>query len=68
MLNYDAEYIHYKNKQKHYILEFSNVKIQEEGEWVKAVIYSQVGSKFRFVRSEKEFKEKFTEEVKRVIF
>ena len=48
---------HYKNK-KHYQLK-SECKLQEDGEWKEAVIYSEVGGEDLFVRLKSEFFEKF---------
>ena len=50
-------YVHYKNNKKYW--KEGSCLIQENNEWVPAVIYSNE-SRMIFVRSEREFNEKFT--------
>lgn len=50
-------YKHYKNGKEYIVINYC--KIQEEGEWVDAIIYSSVEGGLLFVRKEKEFEEKF---------
>jgi hypothetical protein len=58
MIKINKTYIHYKNKQSYIPLNIC--KIQENDIWVKAVIYKPIDSEELFVRSYKEFKEKFS--------
>lgn len=58
-LDLNCEYIHYKNRKKYQLLEFEKLRIQENNEWVEAVLYRGKDSRFYFVRSKKEFMEKF---------
>lgn len=56
---------HYKNKETYVVV--GKCKIQEDGIWVDAVIYShsfkedkdQFGDQAKYVRSEEEFRAKF---------
>lgn len=50
-------YKHYKNKTNYIIISFC--KIQENNNWIEAVIYTEVGGTELFVRSLKEFENKF---------
>jgi hypothetical protein len=50
-------YRHYKNGKEYYIIDYCS--IQENDIWVTGILYKQVGSNILFVRSEKEFEEKF---------
>jgi len=58
MLQRNTVYTHYKNKQDYLIKDYC--KIQENDTWVDAVLYSPVNETMLFVRSLKEFQEKFT--------
>lgn len=58
MIFLNTTYIHYKNQEKYITLNFC--KIQENDIWVEAVIYRPQNSQELFVRSYKEFEEKFT--------
>lgn len=54
----DRIFTHYKNKKQYKITD--SCKIQEDGIWVDAVIYHAISNpKLLFVRTEKEFEEKF---------
>ena len=57
MIEINKTYIHYKNKQAYLVKDFCN--IQENDIWVKAVIYKPDDCEELFVRSLKEFEEKF---------
>ena len=57
MIELNKTYTHYKNKQSYIPLNFC--KIQENDIWVKAIIYRPSNSEELFVRSYKEFEEKF---------
>lgn len=57
MLELNKTYTHYKNKQNYIPLDYC--KIQENDLWVKAVIYKPQNEDGLFVRSLKEFQEKF---------
>lgn len=57
MIEKNKTYTHYTNRQAYIVKDFC--KIQENDIWVKAVIYTPFDSKTLFVRSLKEFKEKF---------
>lgn len=57
LLQINLTYTHYKNKQSYTIINFC--KIQENDIWVNAIIYRPDDCEELFVRSEKEFKEKF---------
>ena len=50
-------YTHYKNNKDYHIIDYCS--IQENDIWVTGLIYKQVGGNILFVRSEKEFEEKF---------
>jgi len=58
MLELNQKYTHYKNNQNYITLDFC--KIQENDTWVKAVIYKPQDEDGLFVRSYKEFEEKFS--------
>ena len=58
MLQKNKTYTHYKNNQNYIVLDFC--KIQENDLWVKAVIYRPEDCEELFVRSYKEFEEKFS--------
>lgn len=57
MLTLNKTYTHYKNQQDYIIKNFC--KIQENDIWVEAVIYTPKDNNELFVRSKKEFQEKF---------
>ncbi|NQY20516.1 MAG: DUF1653 domain-containing protein [Campylobacteraceae bacterium] len=57
MLKINQTYKHYKNKESYIIKDFC--KIQENDVWVNAIIYTPKNEDKLFVRSEKEFIEKF---------
>lgn len=57
MIEKDKVYIHYKNRESYMVKDFC--KIQENDIWIKAVIYKPVDCDEFFVRSLKEFEEKF---------
>ena len=57
MLQLNTTYTHYKNQKNYITLNFC--KIQENDVWVEAVIYKPENSEELFVRSCKEFEEKF---------
>ena len=50
-------YKHYKNGKKYTTINMC--KIQENGEWIHAIIYREVGGEDLYVRSLSEFSEKF---------
>lgn len=50
-------YKHYKNNKLYEIIDFC--KIQEEGNWVLAVIYKPYGEDRKFVRSVENFNKSF---------
>ena len=54
-------YFHYRNKKPY--VKVGKAKIQENGKWIDAVLYTELGKKDIYVRSEKEFNEKFSEEL-----
>ena len=54
-------YIHYKNGKKYKIA--AKGKLQENGEWVEAIAYTEEGKTDLYFRSEKEFLEKFAEQI-----
>ncbi|GGD30768.1 hypothetical protein GCM10012288_01010 [Malaciobacter pacificus] len=58
MIEINKTYTHYKNKQSY--IPLNTCKIQENDTWVKAIIYKPIDSEELFVRSYKEFKEKFS--------
>ena len=51
------KYKHYKNNKQYYISNYC--MIQENDVWVDAIIYREVGGNMSYVRSEKEWEEKF---------
>lgn len=53
----DLVYKHYKNKINYVVVDFC--KIQENNEWVEAVLYREFAGTQWYVRSLKEFKDKF---------
>ena len=57
MIKLNKTYIHYKNKKSYITLDFC--KIQENDVWVQAIIYKPNDSNELFVRTKKEFEEKF---------
>lgn len=57
MLKINQTYKHYKNQESYIIKDFC--KIQENDVWVNAIIYTPKNEDKLFVRSEKEFIEKF---------
>jgi len=58
MIKLNQKYQHYKNKQFYITIDFC--KIQENDEWVKAVIYKPENEDGLFVRAYHEFEKKFT--------
>ena len=54
-----SKFRHYKNGNLYQLVD--TCKIQEDGEWVLAIIYKGVGSNMLFVRSLNEFSCKFEE-------
>lgn len=58
MIEIEEVYTHYKNQETYIVQAFC--KIQENDVWVKAVIYKPNNFDELFVRSLKEFEEKFT--------
>ena len=50
-------YRHYKNNKNYYVVDYCS--IQENGVWITGLIYKEVNGGMLFVRSEKEFEEKF---------
>jgi len=52
-----VKYQHYNNKNLYHIT--GMCLIQENDEWVDAVLYKQVGGTLTFVRKESEFMSKF---------
>ena len=58
MIELNTTYIHYKNKESYTTISFC--KIQENDHWVEAVIYKPNDCEELFVRSYKEFQEKFS--------
>jgi hypothetical protein len=60
MLELNKTYTHYKNKKQYIPLNFC--KIQENDTWVKAIIYKPFDCEELFVRTCKEFEEKFSKE------
>ncbi|WP_072679651.1 DUF1653 domain-containing protein [Arcobacter sp. LA11] len=58
MIEINKAYIHYKNKKTYIVKDFC--KIQENDTWVKAVLYKPDDCDELFVRTLKEFEEKFT--------
>jgi len=58
-IEFNKNYIHYKNGLTY--IPIDNCKIQEDDIWVEAVLY-KTQSQELFVRSKKEFIEKFTKE------
>lgn len=59
MLKINKTYTHYKNNQNYIVLNFC--KIQENDQWVKAVLYRPEDEDLLFVRSYEEFNKKFKE-------
>jgi len=52
------KYKHYRKKEgEYYVVDYC--MIQENDKWVEGIVYMTVGSNKKFVRSEKEFEEKF---------
>jgi hypothetical protein len=58
MIELNTTYTHYKNKESYTIINFC--KIQENNLWVDAVIYKPNDCEELFVRSCKEFEDKFS--------
>jgi hypothetical protein len=58
MIELNTTYIHYKNKESYTTINFC--KIQENNIWVKAIIYKPNDCEELFVRSCKEFEDKFS--------
>jgi hypothetical protein len=58
MIELNTTYTHYKNKEFYTTLYFC--KIQENNIWVKAVVYKPNNCEDLFVRSYKEFANKFS--------
>ena len=58
MIELNTTYTHYKNKESYTTINFC--KIQENNLWVDAVIYKPNDWEELFVRSCKEFKDKFS--------
>jgi len=56
-IQFNQHYIHYKNKLTY--IPINKCKIQENDIWVDAILY-KTSTEELFVRSEKEFLEKFT--------
>ena len=50
-------YTHYKNDKDYFIVDYC--AIQENDIWITAILYKEVDGNVLFVRSEKEFDEKF---------
>ena len=61
MIELNKTYIHYKNKNQYTPINFC--KIQENNIWVEAVIYKPNDCDELFVRTYKEFEEKFHKEL-----
>ena len=59
------KYTHYKKEGEYYIVDYC--MIQENDKWVEGIVYMAVGSNKKFVRSEKEFEEKFKIDMKEYI-
>lgn len=57
MITLNTQYTHYKNKQTYITKDYC--KIQENDTWIDAIIYLPKDENKLFVRSSKEFKEKF---------
>lgn len=62
MLILNTTYIHYKNNKSYITINFC--KIQENDTWVEAIIYKPNDCEELFVRTCKEFEEKFKEDIK----
>lgn len=58
MIELNTTYIHYKNKKTYTTLHFC--KIQENDFWVDAIIYKPNDCEELFVRTTKEFENKFS--------
>ncbi|PHR70529.1 MAG: DUF1653 domain-containing protein [Arcobacter sp.] len=58
MIQKNKIYTHYKNKEDYLVKDFC--KIQDNDTWVQAVLYCPVNETLLFVRSLKEFQEKFS--------
>ena len=52
------KYKHYKNNKEYTVLNYCKIQ-NTRGDWVDAILYKEVGGSLLFVRSEKEFIEKF---------
>ena len=59
MIELNTTYTHYKNQEQYITKNFC--KIQENDLWAEAVIYTPKDEDLLFVRSLKEFEEKFQE-------
>ena len=59
MLILNTTYIHYKNNKSYITINFC--KIQENDTWVEEIIYKPNDCEELFVRTCKEFEEKFTQ-------
>ena len=53
----EIEYVHYANNEHYIIVDVA--RIQENDEWVNAVIYKSVNGSDKFVRTAEEFFKKF---------
>lgn len=58
MIKINTTYVHYKNNESYITIDFC--KIQENDSWVEAIIYKPIDCEELFVRSSKEFEEKFS--------
>ena len=58
MIELNKTYIHYKNKKSYTPIKFC--QIQENDIWTKAIIYKPNDEEELFVRTCKEFEEKFS--------
>jgi len=56
----NTKYIHYKNGLTY--IPINSCKIQENDLWIEAIIYKTTTEEL-FVRSEKEFRDKFTKKI-----
>jgi len=56
----NTKYVHYKNGLTY--IPLNSCKIQENDLWIEAIIYKTTTEEL-FVRSEKEFRDKFTKKI-----
>jgi hypothetical protein len=54
----EVTYRHYKNGNNYHIVNMCLIQ-NNNGDWVDAVLYKELGGNLLFCREEKEFKEKF---------